>query len=236
MKTITAQNTVGVARSLNFIDELLMNLPYQYIAIEGNIGAGKTTLAQKLSADLNATSLMEKFEENPFLSKFYEDPQRYAFSVELFFTAERYQQLKDFVLQNQSSLFRNTTVSDFIFQKSLVFAANNLNGDELKLFRLLFDIMLPTLPQPDLIFYLLSPVDELLKNIKKRGRSYEQNIKGEYLENIQQAYLSYFKQMPELKIILLNTKHFNFIEKKSDYDFLKELLFAKFEKGITVIE
>lgn len=213
-----------------------MDLLYNYIAIEGSIGAGKTTLAKKISTDLNASLLLEKFEDNPFLPQFYEDPQRFAFSVELFFTAERFRQLKDFMLQNQSLLFGGITVSDFIFQKSLVFAGNNLSGDELKLFRLLFDIMLPTLPQPDVIFYLLSPVDELLNNIKKRGRSFEQNIKGEYLENIQQAYLNFFKQMPELKIVLINTKRFNFIENKSDYTFFKELLSNKFEKGITAIE
>jgi deoxyadenosine/deoxycytidine kinase len=213
-----------------------MDLLYNYIAIEGSIGAGKTTLAQKISTDLNASLLLEKFEDNPFLPQFYEDPQRFAFSVELFFTAERFRQLKDFMQQNQSLLFGGITVSDFIFQKSLVFAGNNLSGDELKLFRLLFDIMLPTLPQPDVIFYLLSPVDELLNNIKKRGRSFEQNIKGEYLEKIQQAYLNYFKQMPELKIVLINTQRFNFIENKSDYALFMELLSTKFEKGITAIE
>lgn len=213
-----------------------MDLLYNYIAIEGSIGAGKTTLAKKISTDLNASLLLEKFEDNPFLPRFYEDPQRFAFSVELFFTAERFRQLKDFMLQNQSLLFGGITVSDFIFQKSLVFAGNNLSGDELKLFRLLFDIMLPTLPQPDVIFYLLSPVDELLNNIKKRGRSFEQNIKGEYLENIQQAYLNFFKQMPELKIVFINTQRFNFIENKNDYAFFKKLLSTKFEKGITVIE
>ncbi|MBX2902572.1 MAG: deoxynucleoside kinase [Chitinophagales bacterium] len=213
-----------------------MNLPYNYIAIEGSIGAGKTTLASKLAQDTAAMLLLEKFEDNPFLPKFYADPQRHAFSVELYFTAERYRQLSQFLAASSASLFNTLTVSDFIFQKSLVFAGTNLDNDELKLYRVLFDIMLPTLPQPDIVFYLYAPIDELLKNIKKRGRSYEQHIKGEYLESIQQAYLSYFKQMPDLKVVLINTQRFDFVGRANDYSFFKELINTQFTKGITAIE
>ncbi|MCO5280300.1 MAG: deoxynucleoside kinase [Chitinophagales bacterium] len=215
---------------------LLMNLLYNYISIEGSIGAGKTSLVQKLAKEYNANLLLEQFADNPFLAKFYEEPERYGFSVELYFTAERYRQLKEFLVQQNNSLFNSITVSDFIFHKSLVFAGNNLKDDELKLYRMLFNIMLPTLPKPDVVFYLYASVDDLLRNIKKRGRSYEQNIKGEYLENIQKAYLDYFRQMPELKVVLLDTKQFDFIGNKDDFNYLKELLSTEFNKGITTIK
>lgn len=213
-----------------------MNLLYNYISIEGSIGAGKTSLVQKLAKELNANLLLEQFADNPFLEKFYEEPERYAFSVELYFTAERFRQLKEFLVQQNNSLFNSFTVSDFIFQKSLVFAGNNLKDDELKLYRMLFNIMLPTLPKPDVVFYLYASVEDLLRNIKKRGRTYEQNIKGEYLENIQKAYLDYFRQMPDLKVVLLDTKQFDFIGDSDDFNFFKKLLATEFNKGITTIK
>jgi deoxyadenosine/deoxycytidine kinase len=213
-----------------------MDLRYHYIAIEGNIGAGKTTLAKKLSSDLHAELLLEKFEDNPFLPKFYEHPERYAFSVELFFTAERYRQLKNFLIQKQFTLFHSVTVSDFIFQKSLVFAGINLSDDEWTLFRVLFDIMLPTLPQPDIIFYLFTPTNTLLENIQKRGREYEKYIRAEYLDKIHHAYVNYFKQMHELTVVFVNTQQYNFIENQHHYHYFLQLLQSDFNKGITVLE
>lgn len=206
-------------------------LNYNYIAIEGCIGAGKTTLATKLSKDVCSRLFLEKFEDNPFLPLFYNDPERHAFPVELYFMAERFQQLKH--VATGSDLFNKQTVSDFIFQKSLIFAGNNLTVHEKQLYRMLFDIMLPTLPKPDVIVYLFSPVEQLLANIKLRGRAYEQSIQPEYLDNIQDAYLAYFKQMKDARIILLDTIKYDFIENDAHYAFLKDLLSGTLPIGIS---
>jgi len=206
-------------------------LNYNYIAIEGCIGAGKTTLATKLSQDIGSKLFLEKFEDNPFLPLFYNDPERHAFPVELYFMAERFQQLKQ--VSTSKDLFHKQTVSDFIFQKSLIFAGNNLSLKEKQLYRMLFDIMLPTLPQPDVIVYLFSPVEQLLANIKLRGRVYEQSIKPQYLENIQEAYLAYFKQMTDARIVLLDTIKYDFIGNGKHYAFLTDLLSGMLPLGIS---
>lgn len=202
---------------------------YNFITLEGAIGAGKTTLAKKIAADYNGTLILEQFEKNPFLPKFYEDPARHAFPVELFFMAERFQHLK--ALSSQADIFKSFTVSDFLFQKSLIFATQNLNEDETKLYRMLFDIINPSLPKPDLTLFLYTPIDKLLRNIKTRGREYEQNIKGEYLEKIQNAYLDYFKLQPQSRIVLVNTKDLNYVDLKKDYEFIVEVLNTEFEAG-----
>lgn len=205
-------------------------LKYNYITIEGCIGAGKTTLAQKLAADYTCHLLLEKFEDNPFLPLFYNDPERHAFPVELYFMAERFQQLKQ--VTSVGNLFHQLTISDFLFQKSLIFAGNNLTEHEKKLYRMLFDIMLPSLPQPDVIVYLFAPVEQLLANIKKRGRPYEQSIQPEYLENIQTAYLNYFKQQPDARILLIDTQRADFMRSEADYRFLANLLSSAIPQGI----
>ncbi|MDB5283571.1 MAG: hypothetical protein JWO06_2646 [Bacteroidota bacterium] len=197
-------------------------MKYNFITIEGCIGAGKTTLAKKLAEDFNGKLILEKFEDNPFLPGFYEDPERHAFPVELYFMAERYQHLK--MLLSQADIFKSFTVSDFLFQKSLVFAMNNLKQDEAKLYRMLFDIINPTLPKPDIILYLYAPVEKLMDNIKKRGRDYEQNIKAEYLEKIQNAYLEYFKLQTQSHIIMLDTTELNFVERSEDYQKVVKIL------------
>jgi len=206
---------------------------YNFITIEGCIGAGKTTLAQKLAQDFNAKLILEEFEGNPFLPKFYEDPERHAFPVELYFMAERFKQLKR--LLSEADIFKSFTVSDFLFQKSLIFANNNLNEDEAKLYRMLFDIINLSLPKPDIVLYLYAPVDKLQQNIKKRGRDYEKNISSDYLEKIQQAYLEYFKMQTHSRIVLLNTTQLNFVENKRDYDEVIELLNEDFEPGLHYI-
>lgn len=203
---------------------------YNFITIEGTIGAGKTTLAKKLSEDFNGKLILERFEENPFLPKFYEDPERHAFAVELFFMAERFQHLKR--LLSEADMFTSFTVSDFLFQKSLIFAQQNLSEDEGRLYRMLFDIINPTLPKPDIVLYLYAPVDKLLANIKKRGRDYEQNITGDYLQKIQSAYLDYFKLQHHSRVVLLNTTQLNWVERKTDYDKVVELLNKDFETGL----
>jgi len=165
---------------------------YRFITIEGNIGAGKTTLAHLLSKSLNARLVLEEFAENPFLEKFYQNPDQYAFSVELFFMAERFKQMKNLV--NQQDLFQHVTISDYLFTKCLLFAKVNLPDDEFRLYQKLFEILHQQLVQPDLLIYLHAPVQTLQENIRKRNRSFEQNIKDDYLFNIQQTYTHYIKQ------------------------------------------
>ncbi len=203
---------------------------YNFITIEGTIGAGKTTLAKKLAADFNGKLILEQFEENPFLPKFYEDPQRHAFPVELYFMAERFQHLNK--LLSEADIFKSFTVSDFLFQKSLIFANNNLNEDEARLYRMLFDIINPSLPRPDLVIYLYAPVEKLLHNIQKRGRVYEQNISAAYLEHIQSAYLEYFKMQTQSRIVLVNTAQLNFAESEEDYKVITALLTTEFNTGL----
>ena len=167
-------------------------MQYHYIAIEGNIGAGKTTLAHLLSRKLNARLILEQFSDNPFLPKFYENPKQFAFPLELFFMAERYKQLKQMI--NTNDLFQNITISDYVFSKCLLFAKVNLAEEEFRLYQKLFDIIQQQLVFPDLIIYLHSPLEKLQKNIRKRNRAYEQTIPDEYLFNIQETYTSYIKQ------------------------------------------
>jgi deoxyguanosine kinase len=165
---------------------------YHFITIEGNIGAGKTTLSHLLAKHFNARLILEKFADNPFLPKFYEDPSKYAFQLELFFMAERFKQLKE--LLQQRDMFQNLTISDYLFTKCLLFAKVTLAEDEFRLYQRLFEIIHQQLIQPDLLVYLHAPVTKLQANIKKRNRSYEQKIPDEYLFNIQETYTHYIKQ------------------------------------------
>jgi len=165
---------------------------YHFITIEGNIGAGKTTLAHLLSRHLNARLILEEFADNPFLPKFYENPSQYAFPLELFFMAERFKQLKDLLMQKD--LFQSVSVSDYLFTKCLLFAKINLPEDEFRLYQRLFEIIHQQLIQPDLLIYLHAPVSKLKENIRKRNRAYEKNISDDYLFNIQQTYTHYIRQ------------------------------------------
>ena len=183
-------------------------MSYKFIAIEGNIGVGKTTLANKLAQSMGARLVLEEFAENPFLAKFYESPAQYAFSVELFFMAERFKQLKDFV--GQQDLFQTTTISDYLFTKCLLFAKVTLPEDEFKLYQRLFDIMFQQMLQPDLLIYLHAPVSKLQENIKKRNRLYELNIKNDYLFDIQQTYTQYIKHQP-IKTLYVDASNADFL-------------------------
>jgi len=195
-------------------------MQYHFIAIEGNIGAGKTTLAHLLAKKLNARLILEQFADNPFLPKFYENPKQNAFPLELFFMAERYKQLKDMV--HTSDLFQSITVSDYIFTKCLLFAKVNLPDEEFRLYQRLFDIMQAQLIFPDIVIYLHSPIQKLQKNIKKRNRVYEQNIADDYLFSIQQTYTSYIKQH-NIKTIFVDALHADFL---SNEDHLKKIVDA----------
>ncbi|MFT4153105.1 deoxynucleoside kinase [Parafilimonas sp.] len=203
-------------------------MQYHYIAIEGNIGAGKTTLAHLLAKKLNARLILEQFADNPFLPKFYENPKQNAFPLELFFMAERYKQLKDMI--HTSDLFQSITVSDYIFTKCLLFAKINLPEEEFQLYQRLFDIMQQQIAFPDILIYLHSPVQKLQKNIKKRNRVYEQNIADEYLFNIQQTYTSYIKQH-NIKTIFVDAANADFLSNEEHLQALLNALKIEFESG-----
>ena len=203
-------------------------MQYHYIAIEGNIGAGKTTLAHLLAKKLNARLILEQFADNPFLPKFYENPNQNAFPLELFFMAERYKQLKDMI--NKTDLFQSVTVSDYVFTKCLLFAKINLSEEEFRLYQRLFDIMSQQLVFPDIMIYLHSPVQKLQKNIKKRNRSYEQNIPDEYLFSIQETYTSYIKQH-NIKTIFIDAADADFLANEQHLDVVVNALKNDIESG-----
>ena len=206
-----------------------MSMQYKHLAIEGNIGSGKTTLASMLSIDYNSRLILEEFSDNPFLPKFYQESDKNAFPLELFFMAERYHQLKDLKLQD---LFQPNIVSDYFFVKSKLFAQNNLKQDELQLFNRLFDIMLSSLSKPDILLYLYADVDRLQKNIKKRGREFEQNISDEYLQNIQEKYLDFLKKQNNFPVLMLDVTGVDFVSNVSIYNKIKELLKKEYELGV----
>lgn len=206
----------------------------RFLVIEGNIGAGKTTLASKLSMDFNAKLVLEQFADNPFLPKFYADKERYSFPLELSFLADRYNQIKKEVLHPE--LFQQLLISDYYFTKSAIFAGNTLQKDEYRLFRKLFNIVFESLPKPDLYVYLHLSTENLVRNIKKRGREYEQKIDPEYLETIQQGYFSYLKQITQFPVLILDTNGIDFVGNDSDYQLIKELIFNNdFKLGINTV-
>ena len=204
-------------------------MQYKYIAIEGNIGSGKTTLATMLSADFNVRLILEEFAENPFLPKFYEAPDRHAFPLELFFMAERYHQLRN--LQGQD-LFQPQIISDYFFIKSKLFAHNNLQNDEMQLFNRLFDIMYASLPKPDLLVYLYADIVRLQNNIKKRGRYFEQNISDAYLQSIQERYLDYLRKQNDFPVIILDVTAVDFVSDKLIYERIKGSLLGVYDQGV----
>jgi deoxyadenosine/deoxycytidine kinase len=197
---------------------------YNYIVIEGNIGAGKTTLASRIAKDYNAKLILERFADNPFLPKFYDDPSRYSFPLELSFLADRYRQLKEELVEQD--LFRNFTVSDYYFMKSLVFASKTLEKDEYSLYRQIFYIIYGSLPKPDLYVYLHVEPERLLNNIATRGREYEKSITADYLKGIQESYFNFFRQNPENRYLILDMKDLDFVRREEDYNKLKEAIFA----------
>jgi len=203
---------------------------YNYIVIEGNIGAGKTSFATRFAEECNARLILEQFEENSFLPKFYEDPARYAFPLELSFLADRYQQLK--TQFSTSDMFKSFTVADYFIFKSLIFASRNLEPLEYGLYGKLFAIVSSVVPKPDLIVYLYLNLENLKKNIQKRGRPYEQNIQFEYLDKIQTGYLEFLRQQEDLRVLLIDTNGLDFVEREEDYQWLKGLVAEKYPLGI----
>lgn len=189
-----------------------------YIAIEGNIGAGKTTLVTKIAEDCNAKTVLERFADNPFLPKFYKDQSRYAFPLEMSFLADRYQQLSDDLAQ--FDLFKDFVVADYHIFKSIIFAKVTLQEDEFRLYKTMFDIMYKEMPKPDLYVYLYQNTERLLANIKKRGRNYEQEIPAAYLEKINRGYLDYIKSQADLNVLIIDISDLDFVKKQKDYVFI----------------
>ncbi len=198
---------------------------YNYIAIEGNIGAGKTTLVNKIADDFNAKTVLERFADNPFLPKFYEDQMRFAFPLEMSFLADRYQQISDDLAQ--FDLFKDFIVADYHIFKSLIFAKVTLTEDEYRLYRKLFEIIYKEMKKPDLYIYLYQNTERLLQNIKLRGRDYEQNITTEYLDKINHGYLDYIKSQPELNVLIIDVSDRDFVRNQHDYTFILEQIRLK---------
>jgi deoxyadenosine/deoxycytidine kinase len=203
-------------------------MKYNFVTIEGNIGAGKTTLAHLLSKHYNARLILEEFAENPFLPKFYESPEQYAFPLELFFMAERYKQLKD--LLQTKDMFQNITISDYLFTKCLLFAKVNLPDEEFRLYQKLFEIINPQIIQPDILIYLHTPVNKLQENIKKRNRQYEQHIPNNYLFNLQETYTQYIKQH-NIKTLFVDASNADFLGNELHLKTITDALDKTYENG-----
>jgi deoxyguanosine kinase len=204
---------------------------HNFVVIEGNIGAGKTTLATRMAEQSNARLVLEQFADNPFLPKFYENRDKYAFSLEMSFLAERYQQLKTELGRND--LFQPRIISDYYFLKSLIFAKANLNEAEYDLYTRLFHIINDSLPKPDLFVYLYHDIERLLFNIKKRGRPYEQNISAGYLIEIQSAYFDFLKQLGDQRILIINVNHLDFAQNEEHYSQITRIINQPYNAGIT---
>jgi len=201
---------------------------YHFITIEGNIGAGKTTLAHLLSKHYNARLILEEFADNPFLPKFYENPGQYAFPLELFFMAERYKQQKEHI--QQKDMFQSLTIADYLFTKCLLFGKVTLPDNEFRLFQRLFEIINEQLVQPDILIYLHSPVQKLQQNIKKRNRPYEQNIPDQYLFDIQETYTNYIKQH-HIKTLFIDVSNADFLGNERHLKTIVEALEKEYDDG-----
>ncbi len=205
------------------------NSDVKYIAIEGVIGAGKSSLARKISDKLNSQLIMEQFEVNPFLEKFYSDRKRYAFQTQMFFLINRYKQQQEL---NQENLFTEYIVCDYLFDKDRIFAYLNLNGEELKLYESIFPLLSRSLRKPDLVIYLQSSTDRLMFNIKKRGRKIERNLTRSYIEELSEAYNHFFFRYNETPLLIVNSTDIDFVKSEKDFDELFNQIF-RHDRGIT---
>lgn len=203
-------------------------MKYNFVTIEGNIGAGKTTLAHMLSKHFNARLILEEFADNPFLPKFYESPEQYAFPLELFFMAERYKQLKD--LLQTKDMFQTITISDYLFTKCLLFAKVNLPDEEFRLYQKLFDIINPQIIQPEILIYLHCPVNKLQENIKKRNRAYEQGIASDYLFSLQETYTQYIRQH-NIKTLFVDVSNADFLGNDKHLKVVLDALDKEYDQG-----
>ena len=204
--------------------------PYQYICVEGNIGAGKTSFCKKIQEEYNCRLILEQFDDNPFLPMFYEDPERFAFTVELFFMTERHKQIQKNLL-NQD-LFRSFTFADYFFVKTLLFARKNLSEEEYRLFQKLFSVLNSSFPNPDLLVYFHRNVPILLDQIAKRGRNYEINISAEYLQQIQDSYFEYFRNILTYPVLIIDLKEIDFVNQPMYYSEIKNLIMKSYQPGV----
>jgi deoxyguanosine kinase len=212
-----------------------VHLQHHYIAIEGNIGAGKSTLSNMLSKDFSTKLILEEFEDNSFLPKFYKDPLRYAFPLEMSFLSDRFNQLKE--LPPSMDLFNRFSISDYMFAKCLLFAKVNLNEDEFQLFQRLFEIIQAQIIKPDLIVYLQNPVEKLQWNITNRGRSYEQKIPDEYLQKLHLSYMEYLQtQSTHIPVLMIDCSQLDFVKNIDDYENLKAMIVKKYEVGMHTVK
>ena len=205
-------------------------MKYNFVAIEGNIGAGKTSLATKIAEVFNAKLILEQFEDNSFLPKFYRDPDKYAFPLEMSFLASRFQQLKDQL--GPRDLFKTFTISDYFIIKSLIFARKTLAEDEFNLYTRFFNIVFQQLPKPDLLVFLHLDTAKLQQNIKMRGRSYEKDIQDDYLDKIRDGYFEFIRQQSNMRILILDTNNVDFVHNEDNYKMLEELIMANHPVGI----
>ncbi len=203
--------------------------PYKYICIEGNIGAGKTSFCNLVKSEFNCKLILEQFADNPFLPLFYDDPERYAFTVELFFMTERYKQLQK---ELSMDLFYDFTIADYSFIKTLLFARQNLGDEEFRLFQKMFSVLNQSFPTPDLFVYFHRSPDILQKNIGKRGRSYEKKISDDYLSGIQNAYFEYFRNILTFPLLIIDLNDIDFMKNRDHYEEVKSYLSRTYLPGV----
>jgi len=207
-----------------------ITFPYNFIAIEGNIGSGKTTFCKKIQNEYNCKLILEEFDDNPFLPYFYKDPERFGFTVELFFMTERYKQLQKMLLSQD--LFIDFTITDYAFIKTLLFAKQNLEEEEFRMFQKLFTTLNQAFPQPEILVYFHRSVDVLLKNINKRGREYEKHITPEYLLKVQNSYFEYFRNILSYPVLIIDLNDIDFEQNERNYTEVKYLLSKKYNPGV----
>tara|TARA_Y100000385_G_C13103968_1_gene646260 strand:+ start:4638 stop:5288 length:651 start_codon:yes stop_codon:yes gene_type:complete len=206
------------------------DFPYDFICIEGNIGAGKTSFCHLLQKEYSCSLVLEEFDQNPFLPYFYQDKDRYAFPVELFFLTERYKQLENTLLK--PDLFASFTAADYFFTKSLLFAQNNLVPSEFRLFQKMFKALEPSFPNPEILVYFHRDVDILTDHIQKRGRDYEKFIKREYLLEIQNTYFDYFRNIVSFPVLIIDLNKIDFLDDQRNYEAVKHIIKGKYLPGV----
>ncbi len=206
---------------------------YKHIAIEGNIGAGKTTLAQLLSEAYNGRLILEEYAENPYLPKFYENPEKFALQLETSFLLDRYKQLNSIL--SEPNIFKDFVIADYMLAKSLLFAKINLSSGDFKLYSTFFNIIEKRIPKPEIIFFLHGQTDQLKKNIQRRGRPYEQNINRHYLGRIERMYFEYFKQNPHLKVVIIDIKDKNWVSDMYAYESLLNVFEQHYQTGMNYV-